>query len=455
MSEPRNLTLAFAEEIVALGQSQLAPADLEQVRRLVLDLLGVSLYGSTMPWTEALRQWAAEFRDAGHSPVVDAGFRAPAHVAALVNGSAAHGYELDDTHNASMSHPGAVVIPAVLAVAASGKASAMQVLAAIAAGYEAMGRIGIAANARSVIARGFHPTALFGAFGAAAAVGVLWSFDAPALCCAWGHALSLTGGSMQFSEEPDGTTVKRLHAGYGAQHGIIAASMAKAGIAAPARALDGKFGLLALYGADARPQGVLPRAAPSLQIHDISMKPYSCCRLFHSLIDALDEATGGTGRASETVQRIHVRGPEALFNQHMLLRPRSVMAAQYSLPYAVGATLAYGSSRFDAYQERYFDDARILDLADKVEGSRDAEIEAHFPARMGAAVALHFADGSKREARVMDSRGTPERPLSTDAIESKGQSLLDSARITLDLHAARATIWSAQDARVLVELFAG
>ena len=259
---------------------------------------------------------------------------------------------------------------------------------------------------------------------------------------------------MQFSDEPAGTAVKRLHAGYGAHHGVLAASMAKAGISAPARALDGKYGVLALYGADTRPQALLPSRERALQIHDISMKPYSCCRLFHSVIDALDEVTRDSAVPPAGVQRIHVRGPEALFNQHMLRRPRSVMAAQYSLPYAVGATLAYGSSRFDAYQDRYFDDPAILGLADKVEASRDMEIEAHYPSRMGAAVEVHFGDGSKRAAQVMDSRGTPERPLSVDAVQAKGQSLLDSAGIKFDMGAAREVIWKAQDAQALVDLFA-
>jgi 2-methylcitrate dehydratase PrpD len=454
MSVQPDLTLALAQEAAAIGSPPLAPHDVEQVRRLMLDLLGVSLYGSTMPWTRALGSWAMDLRNAGQAPVVGSGFRAPAHVAALVNGSAGHGYELDDTHNSSMSHPGAVIIPAVLSAVAGTAASAAQVFAAIAAAYEVMGRIGMAANAARVISRGYHPTALFGAFGATAGVGLMYGFDAATLSSAWGHALSLTGGSMQFSDELAGTTVKRLHAGYAALHGILAADMAKAGIAAPARALDGKYGLLALYGDATQPHELLRPGQRNLQIHNISMKPYSCCRLFHSVIDALEDATNGFMIPIDGVQHIRVLGPEVIFDQHMLRRPRSVMAAQYSLPYVVGATLAYGPNRFDAYQDRYFNDPAILRLADIVEGDRDLEIESHYPARMGAAVELKLTDGTTREALVMDSLGTPERPLSVDAIQTKGQSLLDSARLTYDMDAARHTIWNASDAGALVDLFA-
>ncbi|HQR54465.1 MAG TPA: MmgE/PrpD family protein [Burkholderiaceae bacterium] len=455
MADLPNPTVAFAEDIQRIGRGPLAAPDVEQVRRLVLDLLGVSIFGATMPWSRALATWAGEFRGGGAAPVVGGGFRTTPQVAALVNGSAGHGYELDDTHNASMSHPGAVIIPAVLSTAAGSGATAMQVYAAIAAGYEAMSRVGMAVNAHAVISRGFHPTSLFGAFGAAAGVGALHGFDAATLACAWGHALSLTGGSMQFSDEPAGTTVKRLHAGYGAQHGVLAAGMARAGIAAPVRALDGKYGLMALYGSGAN-AGHLQRAPSArLQIHDISMKPYSCCRLFHSLIDALEEVSDAFTLPLDGLERIRVRAPEVVFDQHMLRRPRSVMAAQYSLPYVVGATLAYGSRRFDAYREDFFDDPRILALADKVDGTRDVEIEKDYPARMGAAVELHFRDGARREALVMDSRGTPARPLSVEAIEAKGQALIDSAGLRFDVAAARRTLWSMTDGQALVDLFAG
>ena len=210
-----------------------------------------------------------------------AGVRVPAPVAALVNGTAAHSYELDDTHDPSMSHPASVVIPAALAVAAECDSTGEEVVAAVVAGYEAMTRIGTAANASHVIEFGFHPTALFGGFGAAAAAAKLRGLDSEGLRCAWGHALSMASGSMQFSDETTGTAVKRTHAGYAAQQGVLSVELAVAGIEAPQRALDGKYGFFKLYGREARPE--LLRENPArFAIHDISFKPYACCRQFHS-----------------------------------------------------------------------------------------------------------------------------------------------------------------------------
>lgn len=134
MASGHDLTLDFANYITGIGSAALSARNSEQLRRLLLDNLGVSLVGATQPWTRSLIEWAGRFAGTGQSPVVGTDLRVAPSIAALVNGTAAHGYELDDTHDASMSHPGAVVIPAALAVAAEAGASHQTTFSAIAAG---------------------------------------------------------------------------------------------------------------------------------------------------------------------------------------------------------------------------------------------------------------------------------------------------------------------------------
>ena len=111
---------------------------------------------------------------------------------------------------------------------------------------------------------------------------------------------------------------------------------------------------------------------------------------------------------------------------------------------------------FEAYGEDHLDHARILALADKVEGQADAGIEAHYPEHMGAAVELTLANGSVRRAKVMDSRGTAAHPLDNDAIEAKAAGLAHAAAPDFDMAAARRDIWNddAADSTLLVRLFA-
>ena len=453
MTATENMTLDFARQVLAIGRDGLASADREQLRRLILDCLGVSWVGATLPWTQKLIEWAGRFVGSGSAPLVGTMLAVAPSVAALVNGTAAHGYELDDTHDVSMSHPGAVVIPATLAIAAERGSSGDETLAAIAGGYEAMARVGMAADAARVLHGGRHPTALFGGFGAATAAARLLGLDQEGLVCAWGHVLSLAGGSMQFSNEPEGTTVKRLHAGYAAHNGVLAAELAARRLGAPGRALDGKYGFLALFSTAPRLSELsIPSDGP-LQIHSISFKPYSCCRLFHSLIDGLREASDGFRLSPEAIARIAVRGPAVLAEQHMLRRPTSVMAAQYSLPFAVGATLVYGPHHYESYREDKLTDPAILSLADRVDCAADRDIEAHYPAHMGTAVEITWADGTRRSAKVMDSRGTVANPLSTEALYAKAEGLVEGIKPRIDLRKARDRLWSDASGRDLAGLF--
>ncbi len=424
MTNEEDRSRNFAGELTALQYADLSPKDLEQLRKLILDYMGVAFGGSDLPWAVALREWARRFDGTGRAGILGSRLRVGAHIAALVNGATAHGYELDDTHDASTSHPGGVVISAAFAAASQAGVGGKDLLAAIAAGYEAMARVGIAANAPEGMEAGFHPTAILGGFGAAAAASKLHGLGVEGMLTAWGHVLSLTGGSMQFSDEPAGTMVKRCHAGYAAMNGVLAAELAAAGISAPQRALDGKYGYINLYGKHPRPEKLDKQAGAALQIHNISLKPYSCCRLFHSLIDGLGEVTDDYRADLDGIRLIHVRGPQAIPDQHMLRRPSSPMAAQYSLPFVVGATLAFGPRRYDAYREEHLDDPRILALADKVEASADADIERHFPEHFGTGVDVTFSDGTIRSATVLDSMGTPARPMSLEDVKAKAKGLI-------------------------------
>ncbi|MEB2398197.1 MAG: MmgE/PrpD family protein [Alcaligenaceae bacterium] len=456
-----DLTASLADQIAELVNRGLSGPDTEQVRRLMLDSLGVALRGAALPWARDIADWSRRFFGTGAAPVIGTGASAAASVAALVHGTAAHGYELDDTHDETMSHPACTVLPAALAVGAETGASQRLLFVAIAAGYEAMARAGLMAHGLHVIEGGFHPTPVFGSFGAATACVVLLHgegkpIDPGKLITAWGHALSQTSGTMQFSVDPAGGAVKRLHAGYAARNGVMAAELAmESGIGTPRRSLDGRYGLARMFGGAVH--AAPPRQAQEpLQIHRISLKPYSCCRIFHSTIDALGEVTEAYSTPVERIRRIVVRGPRLIEDQHMMRRPRSVMAAQYSCPYLVGASLAYGPSRYDAYSDAHLDDPRILEIADLVHFEYDAELEAMYPKQFPTAVTITFADGSIKTSLVKDSFGTPAKPMTADQIAQKARSLLMEIDSEVDVEACRERIWNdGTDARTLASIMAG
>lgn len=432
MSEHAGISLALAQEVVGFEADALSLEDHEQLQRLIVDYGAVTLCGSVQPWGRSLTEWADAHGAGGKVLLIGSGRRAGANTAAMVNGTSAHGYELDDTHDKSMSHPGAVVITAALAAGTEMGATGRELLSAIVMGYEVMTRVGVAANAKGVINSGFHPTASFGVFGAAAAAGKLYGLDANQIAQAWGIALSMTSGSCQFAYEPKGTMIKRMHGGIPAHNGVIAAQLARLGIAAPVQALEGQFGFFNLIGVDANPELLKKAPDARFEIHNISMKPYSCCRMFHSLIDALEQATDGFSIPVEDIEGITVRAPDEAIGGHMMRRPDSVMAAQYSMPYVVGATLAYGPRRYDAYGAEHHEDQKILSIGDQVEAVPDAELNGMLPAKMATGVDLKLRGGGTRNVTVLDSLGTPVRPMSMVEVKGKAQALLAPIEVDPD-----------------------
>ena len=142
------------------------------------------------------------------------------------------------------------------------------------------------------------------------------------------------------------------------------------------------------------------------------------------MLDALEQVTDGFSIPVEEIEGITVRAPHTAIESHMMRRPDSVIAAQYSMPYIVGATLAYGPRRYDAYGSDHHEDQKILSIVDQVQAQPDAELNSLVPAKMATSVELNLRGGSSRQAKVLDSLGTTVRPMSTIEVESKAQALL-------------------------------
>jgi len=426
------LTRQLATDVLTLDMASLSAKDIKQLENLIFDHLGVAYRGSTMPWGDALKKWLAPYQGSGRAAVIGTTLSTSAATAAFVNATAAHGLELDDTHDESVSHPGAPVIATALSVAAHHGLSGQAILPAIAAGYETIGRVGSATGAGNIIEKGFHPTSLFTCFGATATAAHLLKLNERELCHAWGLCLSMAGGSMQFSQETSGTTVKRLHGGYGALHGVMAAELAALGIDGPLQAFDGSYGLCRNFGDRPDASRLTKVNSQPLEIHRISFKPYPCCRLFHSTLDALSEATDQFSLPSEDIESIHVGGPAIMVSQHMIKRPASVMAAQYSLPYTLGAAFFYGPTSVDGFAEPAMSDPRILALADKVTAEVSKDMEERFPAQFGSWIVIKDKQGGIRRCEVLDSLGTPARPMSEDLLIEKFNTLNQAVGLKVD-----------------------
>lgn len=417
MREPADNTAALAAAICDLDRSLVADATLDRAKDLILDALGVMLHGARYDWSRIVREQVAAEAGCGMSTMVGGG-RASERGAALANGVAGHAIEFDDTHEASLTHPGCVVISAALAVAEAERRPGLDFLLAVIAGYEAQCRVGKVVGG-ALIRRGFHPTATTGVFGAAAATGWLTGLAADDMASAFGNAASMASGIMRFSQDPTGTMTKRLHGGLPAGSGVLAARLAGRGLRGPGGAIDGRLGFAEVFAGTDVCGAIADGLGEKFEIDAVSIKLYPCCRNFHALLEALAECRAAAGFDVRAIKRIEVAGPAAMVEQHMIRRPDSVMAAQYSLPYATAAGLLLDPSDPVSFSEDMFRRTDLLALADRVTARIDPELDALFPRHYGGAVTIVFADGSEGRQTVLDCLGSPSRPIGRDRIRQK------------------------------------
>lgn len=339
---------ALWPSLAAVTLDKLPDETRQSAAALVLDHLTCAVIGMDLPWTRTVRAMYDDLEGLppGRShlgPAVRYGSARPvsARTAAVVNGTAAHGLDLDDLYLPAMTHPGAVIIPAAVAVAKATGAGGHELLAAIVAGYEVMGRVGQAVGVRN-IDHGFHGTGQQGPIGAAVAVGRLLDFDAARLENAVGLAVSMGAGIKAFTAGPG--MVKRLHAGRAAEAGILAAHGTIRGFAGPRRPLTSPFGFVHVFalGGPEHREALSEGFGESWVVDNIYLKPYAACGALHGSIvaaEAVAAAMGRQGARPDEIDEIVVGSSQRAAEQNTDTDPRDVMAAQYSMEYAISLSL--------------------------------------------------------------------------------------------------------------------
>lgn len=391
----------------------------QSVRLRTLDVLGIALAASTADFAPAVMAALDGWDAGGPCTVIGASRTAGPPAAVLANGTLAHGLDFDDTHAASITHASAVVLPCALAVGEAGGLDGRTVITGAVAGYETIARLGMAAPG-AFHARGWHATAVCGAFAAALAAGRVQGLDVAGLTAALGVAGSLASGVLEFLE--DGSWVKRLHPGWAGHSGVVAAGLARAGFTGPASVLDGRFGFYRTFldrAPDPAPFDTLGRQWETLRI---GFKPYPCCHYNHAYLDCVIDLRRRHRLSPEQVERVECLVPEGEVPivcepRESKLRPRTPYEAQFSLPYSVAAALIDGRVTLETYAAERLDDAATLRLTARVVHGVDAA--STFPKGFPGWVRIHLRDGRTVEARAPDGRGGPDRPLGTEAVIAK------------------------------------
>ena len=419
MSQTVTLSRALVRQWKALSWSAL-PADVRhQGMRHVIDAIGVGLAASAMPQGAPYARYAQGLA-AGPSLLLNGmGGKAMAD-AALLNGGLIHSLEYDDTHTASIVHGSAVLCATSLAVAQAQNLSPVAMLCATIKAYEILIRMGLAGQG-GFQKHGFQITSVAGTLVAALLACDLMGGDEEACVHAIGIALSQSSGVFEFLT--NGSTVKSFHPGWAAHAGVVAATMACAGLKGPETAIEGTRGLYQAFARDTEAASRLSRLMDDFgsvwHISALAVKLVPSCHYLHGFVEIADEVMQVVGDPARIqwidLQIAEATAPIVCEPWADKQNPPTGHAIRWSLPVLVAMKLIEGEVGLQSFVEP--PSAPVLALAQKMSWSKlDPH---HFPTRFEARMLVTLVDGQQITAYRPDVWGNASRPVGDDVLFDK------------------------------------
>ena len=415
--QQHSISQSLAERIAAIEDNELTPAVRDVCARLLLDVIGLCLVARNSDYVAAA---LAAWPEPGAATVIGRERPMSAAGAAFVTGKAAHGEDFDDTFEGGPVHAGAVIVPAVLAIAEEEGLAGLAALKGIAVGVETICRLSLVAP-KAVHKSGFHPTAVFGAMAAAAGVGAALDLDRRQLVHALGIAGSMAAGIIEYLA--DGSWTKRMHPGWAAQSGLRAALLARAGFVGPGTVFEGVHGLF--NGFARTRQGnwgaLLEGFAKNWHAAALAFKPYPCGTMIQPYVDCA-RRLNRRGLAAESIAEIVCEVGEGTV--HRLWEPLAAKqnpangyAGKFAAPYCIACALVHGSLGLEAFADARVQDEGVRALAGKISYRIDPANP--YPAAYTGHVRVVLADGGSIEERQPHMRGGAQEPLTLAEIEEK------------------------------------
>ncbi len=325
----------------------------------LLDWCAVGIAGRDEPVAKILRAQALDEAGAPQAGMFGNPQKAPARMAAMVNGATSHALDFDDTHFAHIGHPSVAVIPAALAVAQLTGASGAAFQQAALIGAEASIRVGIWLG-RGHYQAGFHQTATAGAFGATLAAARLLQLDQKQTKMALGLVSTRASGlKSQF-----GSMGKPMNAGYAAANGVEAALLAGRDFISDPNAIEGVSGFSATHNG-AENMAAFDGLGQDWLFETISHKYHACCHGLHAMLEALGPVLP---LDCDAISRVVIHTHPRWMSVCNIARPGTGLEAKFSYRLTAALRLSgYDTGQPDVFKDAICRDAALLALRDKVE----------------------------------------------------------------------------------------
>lgn len=416
-----SLTQELGGFISGLDYAALPEAAIRVTKLGFLDCSGVMIAGSGEPVTRILERTLGVGTGSGESSVLYSRRRAPAPVAALVNGTAAHALDFDDAGG----HRSAILVPAILAEGETLGATGRDMILAYVAAFEVWSEL-VRRETDQLHEKGWHPTGMYGAVAASAAVAKLRKLD-PNGCAT---ALALGASQASGVVANFGTMTKPFHAGSAASAGVLAGRLAANGMTASLRALEHERGFLSAVS----PLGRVDRERSSAHLgtdwhivtDGVSIKKYPTCYCTHRAIDGMLDLLRGRPITPDAVRRIRVRlgrTQAAILINH---RPQTGLEAKFSIEFAMACALLEGEVTLQQLTDEFVGGAKVQALLPRVEADLideyDPTLTSYAPFDQ---VTVELATGEVVQGEpVARARGHISRPLGRDELLRKFVSCL-------------------------------
>lgn len=392
------------------------PTDVVSHAKLILlDTLGAMLAASNPKYsaTRILVNFAKQLGGRPESSLVGQGLRTSCVTASLVNGTFGYYCDIEPHHVGGILHAPAVVVPTSLAVAEKVGGNGRQFLEAMILGIEATCRVSYALNPVALYNRGFHPSAICGAFGAAAAAGKLFRLKTPQVGIALGLAMQQASGLLAWASDHTENS-RPLNPGLAARNGTTAAYLASLGFGGPPTPFEGKYDAFTAFSGERHPDALLSEWGKRFYLPEFAYKLYSSCSFTHPGLDALLAIARQHGLSPADVQAIVLRFPKS--GAHMIDNNElKSHCAQYILP--VG--LVFGGVTIDDILEDRLRHPEVARLRAVTRMVADPELDAAYPERYASIVEVTTTDKRTLSCRVDYAKGTMQNPLTPEDIHAK------------------------------------
>jgi aconitate decarboxylase len=406
---------------------------IEIVQSGFIDTIATMIAGQNEPVVGIIRQFVAEKKSAAREARVILGHDVVASAdAALINGTAAHALDYDDV--ALSGHPSTVLVPAVLAEGERLNVSGAEAIRAYLVGYEVWAEL-LSREQDAYHVKGWHPTAVLGTIGAAAAVAYLRKLSAEQCRNAIAIAASMASGLVANF----GTMTKPLHAGRAAACGIEAVRLAAAGLTGAMDVMEHHAGYLAALSPHGRADRTTaaPELGKRLRVLEtgLSIKKYPMCYATHRVIDGmLDLIEAHDVKPADIMEvRAHIGVAQAsMLRNHS---PVTGLEAKFSLEFAAASALVARKVGLAELTDSFVAEPLVRQLMGKVKTTTsDAPCPIEPVFALNDRVVLALKDGRSLDSgEIRFARGNAMLPLRDEELKTK---FIDCASVAADLDGA-------------------